>query len=111
MYGTERRIFVLRDFFIIDFLPYSEYMLHSKAYERDAQPAAEPCKDRLPAGFYQFYDIGVQTDGGHCHDDQELAQLFERIRYGRRKLEYGSYNGSKYKEQNKERKGFLQAES
>ena len=69
-------------------------MLHSEAYERDAQPAAESCKDRLPAGLYQFYDICVHADGSHCHDDQKLTQLFERIRYSCRKLEYGSYNNS-----------------
>ena len=57
-------------------LPDPQHMLHPQAHQRDSHPAAESGEDGLPAGFDQLDDIGVQSDGSHCHDDEELAQFF-----------------------------------
>lgn len=58
-------------------LPDTKYMLHNKAYRCNAYPAGESHNDRFAAGFNQLYDIGIQTDGSHGKDDEELAQLLD----------------------------------
>lgn len=47
--------------------------LHSQAYQGDADPAAQTHENRFSAGFYKLYDIGVETDSHHCHDDKEFG--------------------------------------
>ena len=51
--------------------------LHSQAYQGDADPAAQTHENRFSAGFYKLYDIGVETDSHHCHDDKEFGQRLE----------------------------------
>ena len=55
--------------------PDAQQPLHEQGYQRDTDPAAEPHKDRLTTVFYQLYNIGMQTDCPHRHNDKELAQL------------------------------------
>ena len=85
-------------------------MLHAEAHRRDSEPAAEPCEDRFPSGLYELDDVRVQTDGGHGHDDQEFAQLFQRGSDICGKLEHGRDYGCENEKQYKVRKRFLQAE-
>src|SRR5699024_4187550 len=58
------------------YLPYSQYVLHAKAYKGNPRPAAEPCEDGFSSGFDQLDDICVQSDRSHCHDNEKFAQLF-----------------------------------
>ena len=73
-------------------------MLHSEAHQRNPEPAAETSEDGLPAGLYELDDVRVQADGGHCHDDEELAQLFQRSGYSCGELEHGRDYGCEHKE-------------
>ena len=60
-------------------------MLHQKADAGDSDPAAEAQQNRLSAGFDQLRQVGVEADGGHGPDDEELAQVLERGEHGRRR--------------------------
>ena len=57
-------------------------MLHGKTGDRDTDPTAETKSEWLAAGFDQLDDIRIQTDCTHGEDDEELAQCFERRKYG-----------------------------
>ena len=85
-------------------------MLHGKTYTCDTDPAAQPHEDWFPAGFYKRYDVRIQSDGTHCHYNEELAQSLQRICDNRRKVEHSSDNRSKDKEQDEEWKDLLQAD-
>ena len=88
-------------------------MLHQQAHNGDAGPAHGPQSDWLTAGFYQFHQVAVQTDGGHGHGDEEFAQFLQRgkdfCRYTRHTRE-GRDHGSDYEIQKEHRKCPLQAE-
>ena len=54
-------------------LPKPQHMLGAKAHRRDGNPAGGTEHDGLRARFHQPNDVGIQTYGGHCHNDEELA--------------------------------------
>ena len=58
-------------------------MLHNKAYCCNAYPTGESRDDWFAAGFDQLYNIGIQTDGSHGKDDEELAQLLDGRKHSR----------------------------
>ena len=56
-------------------------MLHQQADTGDASPAAEAHEEGFAAGLYKFDDVGVQADGGHGQNDEELAQFLQWFKY------------------------------
>ncbi len=58
-------------------LPKMHQMLHHKRYERNADPAGEAQQNGTTACFYKLNDIGVESDGTHCHDNEKLGQLLQ----------------------------------
>ena len=53
-------------------LPYPHYMLHSKAHNRNSNPAAGTQQKWFSSGFDKFHNIAVKSDRGHSHNDKEL---------------------------------------
>lgn len=87
-------------------------MLHGQADSGDADPAAEAHKNWLAAGFNQFDDISVQTDGAHGQHNEKFAESFERIEgfYGYAHVQSnGGNNGSQYKVNNEKGKNAFNA--
>lgn len=58
-------------------------MLHGEAGGGDADPADEAHEDGLGTAPHQLHEVGVQANGGHGHDDEELAQGLQRREGGR----------------------------
>ncbi len=86
-------------------------MLHQKADARDADPAAKPHEDGLAAGFHQFYQVGVQSDGAHGHDDEKFGEFFGRAEDGsgdaERRAHGGDHRGQD-EEQDKKRENLFE---
>ena len=59
-------------------LPDADDVLHVKADQGDCHPAARPEGDGLCAAAHELDDVGVEADGAHGHDDQELREVLER---------------------------------
>ena len=57
-------------------------MLHQQTHACNSNPAACAHDDRLAAGFDELHDVGVQTNGCHCQNDEELAQFFDVSKNG-----------------------------
>lgn len=57
-------------------------MLHDQTDAGDAHPTAGTHENGLAAGFDQLDQVGVQTDGGHSPDDEELGQLLKGLEDG-----------------------------
>ena len=62
-----------------------QHLLQEETYKRNGDPAAKSHHDGLAPAFHQFYNIGIEPDGAHGHHDQELAQLIEIGKHGRRR--------------------------
>lgn len=95
---------IIDEWFVL--LPQMHRMLQQKTDASDADPAAESQQQRLGAGADQLDNIGVEPDGGHGKDDEELAQGFQRCEdvggnpgYGNN----GSHHGSQSKIENEHR--------
>lgn len=58
--------------------PQSEDALHQEADAGNAGPAAQAHKDWFAAGFDQLYDIGIESDCAHGHNNKEFTQRLER---------------------------------
>ena len=89
-------------------------MLHEQADAGDAQPAAEAHEERFAAGFDQFNDICIQSDGRHGQDDKEFAQFLQRFEEGRRHTETSGSRcdeGSQNEVNDEEREGLFEGES
>jgi hypothetical protein len=56
-------------------LPYVKYMLHHKAYCGNTYPAYAAKYNRFATGFDKLYQITVQSDCSHCHNDTELTEI------------------------------------
>ena len=83
-------------------------MLHSQAGTCYADPADEAHEDGLAAGFHELHEIGVQADGGHGHDDEELGkrlQWRERRRVGTGGHGDGGDDAGHEEEQDEHREG------
>ena len=92
-------------------LPDSHQMLGNEADTGDADPAAKSHEDWFSAGFYKLYNIGVQPDGCHSHDDKELAQGFKGIKKADRYAKVYCHSGdhrSAYKKENEKREDFFE---
>lgn len=88
-------------------------MLHSQAGTCYADPADEAHEDGLAAGFHELHEIGVQANGGHGHDDEELGkrlQWRERRRIGASGHGDGGDDAGHEEEQDEHREGALQRE-
>lgn len=71
----------------VSVLPDVHDVLHQKAHGRDAGPAAGTQKNRLAARFDELDDIGVESNGSHGQNDEELAEFFQRLINGIRDAE------------------------
>ena len=91
-------------------LPYAKYMLHPQAYQRNSHPAAESGEDRFASGPDQFYDVCVQTDRSHCHDDEKFAEFLQRGCDPSGKLEHSCHYRSQHENRTKKGKALFQAE-
>lgn len=58
--------------------PQSEDALHQEADAGNAGPAAQAHKDWFAAGLDQLYDIGIESDCAHRHNNKEFTQRLER---------------------------------
>lgn len=58
--------------------PQSEDSLHQEADAGNAGPTAQPHKDWFTAGFNELYDIGIESDCAHRHNNKEFTQRLER---------------------------------
>ena len=85
-------------------------MLHHKTDKSNADPAAESGENRFHSGPDELDNIRIQTDCGHCHDDQKFAQFFQRGGYTGRKMKDGCGNRCKNEKQYEHRKGTFQTE-
>ena len=79
----------------------SQCCLHKKTHRRNPHPAAESHKDRPASGFYQLYQICIESDSRHSHDNEKLTQLFNRRCYGTWKRKYCSDHRGQDKKQDK----------
>ena len=102
--------FIQRLSFLLTFLPDAEEVLHTEAYGGNTDPADEPHEDRLSACPDQLYDMGIEADGRHCHDNEKLTEFLERAGDERRKIEYRCDDRGKDKEQDEPGKYFFKAE-
>ena len=60
------------------FLPEAQRVLHAQAHCRDGRPAAQAHQNGSAAGPNEFDQIGIEPNGRHGHDDEELGQLLKR---------------------------------
>lgn len=91
-------------------LPDSEKMLHAEAYRGNADPADEPHENGFAACFNKLYNMGIEADGRHCHDDEKLTELLERPGDEGRQVEHRRDNRGEHKKQDKPGKYFFEAE-
>lgn len=94
--------------FFAAILPDAEKMLHTEAYGGNSDPADEAHENWFSTRPDQLYNMGIEADGGHCHDDEKLAEFLERAGNKRRKIEYRRHDRGKDKEQNEPGKYFLE---
>lgn len=59
-------------------LPEAQRVLHAQAHCRDGRPAAQAHQNGSAAGPDEFDQIGIEPNGRHGHDDEELGQLLKR---------------------------------
>ena len=59
-------------------LPEAQRVLHAQAHCRDGRPAAQAHQNGSAAGPNEFDQIGIEPNGRHGHDDEELGQLLKR---------------------------------
>ena len=59
----------------------SHCVLHQQTDNCDRCPAAKTKRNGFSAVFHKPDDVRVQSDGGHGHDNEELAQRFERSKH------------------------------
>ena len=57
-------------------------MLHAQAHAGDGNPAHKAHDDGLAAGADHLDQVGVQADGRHGHDDEELGQFLQGLEQG-----------------------------
>lgn len=62
-------------------LPQPHHTLHQQTDGGDARPAAGSQQQRFSPALYQLDHVAVQSDGRHSHDDEELAQLLQRLKH------------------------------
>ena len=62
-------------------LPQPHHTLHQQTDGGDARPAAGSQQQRVSPALYQLDHVAVQSDGRHSHDDEELAQLLQRLKH------------------------------
>lgn len=73
-----------------------------------------PTKNRFPAALYELNYIGIEADGRHSHNDEELAESFQWHKYfiwyagGHA---YSCDDGSGHKEKYKKRKNLCDADA
>ena len=86
------------------------HMLHSEANNGDSNPAACAEQKWFSAGFDQLYNITVQSNRSHCHNDKELGEFFQWRKHIGTDSEihaYGGDNGGNNKIQDEHRKCFF----
>ena len=62
-------------------LPQPHHTLHQQTDGGDARPAAGSQQQRFSPALYQLDHVAVQSDSRHSHDDEELAQLLQRLKH------------------------------
>ena len=62
-------------------LPQPHHTLHQQTDGGDARPAAGSQQQRFSPALYQLDHVAVQSNGRHSHDDEELAQLLQRLKH------------------------------
>lgn len=52
-------------------------MLKDQADGSNANPAAKAEDNRFASCFYQFHNVGIQSDGSHGNNNEKFAQFFD----------------------------------
>lgn len=52
-------------------------MLEDQADGSNANPAAKAEDNRFASCFYQFHNVGIQSDGSHGNNNEKFAQFFD----------------------------------
>ena len=81
-------------------------MLEDQADGSNANPAAKAEDNRFASCFYQFHNVGIQSDGSHGNNNEKFAQFFDRskkfCRYTEHICRYCCDDGSDNKIDNKD---------
>ena len=88
-------------------------MLHGKADNSDPDPTAQSHENRLATRFDQLYDVCIEADGSHRHNDEELGEFLKRLEkrnINARHDRNGRDNRREHKEQDKKWEYAFEAE-